>query len=108
MQSMLDDVHAQFIEVLITQRGIPTESALQVAQGQVFSGRQAVDLGLVDELGGMSDAIDIAKRKAKLTGEVELIQKSESSMQEILQDYIGAHIRSILPDFRAAAVPSIH
>lgn len=107
MQSMLDDVHEQFISVLILERGIATQSALVIAQGQVFSGRQAVDLGLIDELGGLSDAIDIAKRKAKLGKDVEILQKSESSMQELLQQYIGSEVRSLMPDLQTVSTPKI-
>ena len=107
MQSMLDDVHSQFISVLILERGIPTASAVEMAQGQVFSGRQAMDLGLIDELGGLSDAIDIARRKAKLGEDADIIQKSESSMQELLQQYIGSEVRSLVPDFQSVSSPKI-
>ena len=107
MQSMLNDIHSQFISVLILERGIPTASAKEMAQGQVFSGRQAVTLGLIDELGGLSDAIDIAKRKTKLGDDAEVIRKSESSMQEWLQQYIGSEVRALMPDLQLVSTPKI-
>jgi protease-4 len=107
MQTMLDDVHAQFIDVLIAERKIPTDDAIQLAQGQVFSGRQAQKLKLVDQLGGMTDALEIARKKAKLGHDYEVIHKAEPSVQNFLQHYLGAQVKSLLPDLSAVSTPRI-
>jgi len=65
MQGMTDDIHQQFIEAVSTSRKMPMEKVKALADGRVFSGRQAKELGLVDELGGFEKALDVA---AKLAG----------------------------------------
>ncbi|NDC82599.1 signal peptide peptidase SppA [bacterium] len=96
MQTMLDDVHNQFIDTLISRRRIPTADAKELAQGQVFSGRQAVDLKLIDQLGGFSDAIALAKNKAHLPENTELIQNESTGVEQFLSHYIGSKIGSLL------------
>ncbi|MFH1263542.1 MAG: signal peptide peptidase SppA [Pseudomonadota bacterium] len=68
LQVMTDDVHAQFIEAVAKGRKLPTEKVKALADGRVMSGRQAKAAGLVDDLGGLEHAIDVA---AKLTGVAE-------------------------------------
>jgi len=49
------------------------EKVLEIADGRIFSGRQAKVLGLVDSLGNFQDAVNLAKRIAHIKGEVELV-----------------------------------
>ncbi|NBV42862.1 signal peptide peptidase SppA, partial [bacterium] len=93
LQAMLDDVHAQFIATLIRERKIPTDDAIALAQGQIFSGRQAKAAGLVDELGGFDVAVRIAKEKAKIKGEPELVNKTEPSMRRLIQRYFQSAVQ---------------
>lgn len=108
LQGMLDDVHQQFVHVVITERRMPTEAAWELAQGQIFSGSQAVSLGLIDQLGGLSDAIEIAKKQAKLGDDVEIIHRTGSPVEDILQEYLGIVGRSVVSEFQAAASPKLH
>jgi len=50
-----------------------------LAQGRLYSGAQALALGLIDRLGGFSDAIDLAKTEAKIIGEPRLVFYHERS-----------------------------
>jgi protease-4 len=65
MQDLVTDVHAQFVEVTAEHRNIPLDSVLKYADGRVFTGRQAKDLGFVDTLGSFEMAVEIA---GELTG----------------------------------------
>jgi len=65
MQALIDDVHSQFVEAVSLGREIPADRVREIADGRIFSGRQALDVGLIDELGGFQDAVDYT---AKLTG----------------------------------------
>jgi protease-4 len=56
----------QFIEKVATARHMKPEAVDAIAQGRVWTGRQAKDLGLVDVLGGLDRAIALAKERAKI------------------------------------------
>lgn len=65
-QRATDKIYAEFTERVATGRGLPLERVEEIAQGRVWSGQQALDIGLVDELGGLSDAIAFAAKEAGL------------------------------------------
>jgi len=73
LQAMVNDVHAQFMEAVAEGRGLDMDFVQQVANGQVLTGRQAQELGLVDRLGNLNTAIDEAKEISGILGEVRLI-----------------------------------
>ena len=58
-QRVIDDLHAQFVEVVAEERGMDLAEVKMLATGEIFSGRQAVDNGLVDLLGGFDDALSL-------------------------------------------------
>jgi protease-4 len=68
-QAMLDDVHGQFIGAVAESRKLPEDEVKKIADGRVFTGRKAKDLKLVDELGGLQDAVREAGRLAGIRGE---------------------------------------
>src|SRR5262249_24861394 len=68
-QAMLDDVHGQFIAAVAESRKLPEDQIRKVADGRVFTGRKAKDLKLVDELGGLPDAVREAGKLAGIRGE---------------------------------------
>lgn len=55
-QSVVDDTYSWFIELVAARRGLSLERARQLADGRIFTGRQAIDANLVDELGGEFEA----------------------------------------------------
>ncbi len=73
IQGIVDDIYDQFVEVIVQNRKIPLENILQLADGRIFSGRQAKKLGLVDELGGFNDAVMLAGRLAGLRGKPPIV-----------------------------------
>lgn len=60
MERTLDDVKLQFAETVAESRHLPLERVLALADGRVFSGREAQGHGLVDSLGGLETALDMA------------------------------------------------
>ena len=58
LQNVIDDTYAQFVEDVSEGRGIPVDSLKRLADGRVFTGRQALAAGLVDTLGGLNEAKD--------------------------------------------------
>ncbi len=64
LQTMIDEYHQRFLAVVEKGRsGLDSEKVKALADGRVFTGRQAKEKGLVDELGYVTDAIALAKRK---------------------------------------------
>jgi len=77
IQGVLDDVHEQFIEAVSQGRKIPVEKVREMADGRIFSGRQALEAGLVDELGDLEDAIEAARGLSGVKGEPSIIRKKK-------------------------------
>ncbi len=67
LQSMIDDVHLQFITAIAEGRSLDMDKVRQLADGRIYSGRQALEVGLVDQLGNLQDAIAVAGKLAGIT-----------------------------------------
>ncbi len=67
LQSMIDDVHLQFITAVADGRHLDLEKVRQLADGRIYSGRQALEAGLIDQLGNLQDAIATAGKMAGIT-----------------------------------------
>jgi protease-4 len=66
VQRMVDWIYDEFVRKVSEARNLPREQVQEIAQGRVWSGAEAVKLGLVDEIGGMDAAIAFAAQKAGL------------------------------------------
>jgi protease-4 len=75
LQSVIDDTYDQFVEVLVENRNLSKEEVLKIADGSIFTGRQAKKVGLVDELGDLEDAIKIAGEMAGIEGPPKTIKE---------------------------------
>jgi len=74
LQGVIDDAYDQFLRVVIEGRNLKKSKAEKLAQGQVFTGRQAKDLGLIDEIGNFQDAVRLAGKLAGIPGEPKVIE----------------------------------
>ena len=72
LQRTIDDIHAQFVEAVAEGRGMEYEAVAALADGRIFSGRQALEAGLVDRLGSLADAVEVAARMGGIEGEPRL------------------------------------
>lgn len=87
LQEMIDTVHGQFIQAVADSRKLPIATVKPLADGRIFSGSQAKDFGLIDDLGNFTDAVDKAMALAGLPGEQpELIypRNKKFSIMELL------------------------
>ncbi len=66
IKKSLDDTYAQFTRGVAQSRGMTVEAVDKIGKGRVWTGAQAKDLGLVDELGGFDRAIEVAKQLAQI------------------------------------------
>jgi protease-4 len=72
IQESMQSVYDQFVERTAAARHMAPEKVDEVAQGRVWTGEQAKQLGLVDELGGLYTAIDLAKQRARIPDDEEV------------------------------------
>ncbi len=84
LQGMVDDIFDQFIEVVAKGRNLPEEKVRELADGRIFTGRQALALGLVDKLGNFQDALDLAAEQAGLGENYSLHEYGQQSTWEKL------------------------
>ncbi len=69
LDRIIQEAYEEFVQVVADGRHLPVERVRALADGRIYTGRQAVQLGLVDELGGYRDALAVAGQLAGLGGE---------------------------------------
>ena len=99
IQSVIDNVHQQFIQAVADGRKIDRLKVAQVADGRILTGEQAKQLGLVDQLGNLQDAIDTAAKMVGIEGKpVVLYPKKKFSLLELLVEGITEAILKTLSE----------
>lgn len=109
VQRSIDVVYESFLERVASSRNLPIDSVRTIAEGRVWSGEDALAIGLVDELGGLQDAIAHAAQLAQLDGDYglrELPKQTGASemFQEFFNDSPPPVIGSLSAMFTAASV----
>jgi protease-4 len=74
-QALLDETHEQFIRHVSDARGMDVDSLRRIADGSVYTGSQALHLGLVDSLGGFEDAAGYLRRHLGLPEKTRFMEK---------------------------------
>ena len=96
LQTLLDDVHAQFIDAVAKGRKLDRAEVVKFADGRVFSGVQAKDLHMVDALGSLEDAVNEAARLAGMSVPPAV---SRPSKRFSLFDFVRSQVGIPLPGF---------
>jgi protease-4 len=88
LQGVVDNVHLQFVNAVSEGRNLPREDVLRIADGRIFTGEQAKNLGLVDALGNLEDAVAEAGKLGKIPGEPRVVTppKKKISFLELLKE----------------------
>jgi len=87
--SMLGQVYDAFLERVMEGRKMTRDQAEAVAQGRVYTGRQAQEAGLVDELGGLDRAVSVARDVAGLPADIEVPLKRFPPRKSTLEMFIS-------------------
>jgi len=74
MQQVIDQFYRSFVDVVATGRKLSLQEARQAADGRIFTADQAKDLKLVDQLGYLDDALELAKTKAGLPKDAKVVR----------------------------------
>ena len=75
MQGMVDEYYARFKNIVQTNRHLSDSRLTEVSDGRVFTGHKSVELGLADQAGMLTDAIELAKEMAHIPGGDVVIYK---------------------------------
>lgn len=100
VQAGVDHVYDRFLTIVAEARESTTDQVHQVAQGRVWTGAKALELGLIDELGGLKQAIESAAELAELdVYDVEEVRRPldfrEQLLQEIANGQVGALVSAV-------------
>lgn len=93
-QSSTERVYREFVSLVSKSRGKTIEETEELAQGRVWSGVQAAELGLVDKTGTFQDAIEASARIAGLGDnyQIEWIEPQKSALDELFTDFMAAAV----------------
>lgn len=108
-QALSDEAHGSFIQIVADGRGMDVEEVRALADGRVFSGIQAVDLGLIDDVGYLDDAIAEAAELGGIEGEPRVIELEPGA--SLLDTFYGMQaqpslLRSIAELLQMTSSPS--
>jgi protease IV len=101
LQSALDNVHDQFITAVSEGRKMLIDDVRKIADGRVFTGEQALKVGLVDELGNLEDAVKAAAKLSGIRGEPEVVTKKERfSLTNVLRGSMPKELTDLFPSVK--------
>lgn len=102
VQTMVEEIYDDFITVVSRGRKLSKERVMEIAQGRVYSGQEALNIDLIDGIGGLDRAIVSAKRKAKVKNvRIEEYPKSTSPFEDFFNEEFNTSVSSakILQEF---------
>lgn len=93
--TIIDQIYDDFVQVIATSRGLSEDTVRQLADGRIYTGQQALELELVDEVGLFTDAVTKAAELGGIEGEPEVIDLK--SIPTLLETLYGLQGRSAIP-----------
>jgi len=97
IQESVDDIYDFFVELVAKRRKMDLKQAYEISNGQVYTGRQALKLKLVDEIGGKKEALSYLKSKGVNTDKLEVKEidlKRPMSEFKIIDEFLGVFFKS--------------
>jgi len=100
LKEVIDTVHRQFVDTVMESRNLPRDSVEAVADGRIFSGEQALNLGLVDQLGNFEDSIDLAAKLGGIKGKPNVIYapKRRPSVFDVFMEGLLQRVKGFMED----------
>ena len=99
IQKLIGGIYDQFLTKVSESRKLDRAKVSEIAQGRVWSGAEALKIGLVDEMGGLNDAIQGAAKRAKLGTDWHIEEYPESTPFEerVIKGLFGSQIQATQP-----------
>ncbi|MCB9489117.1 MAG: signal peptide peptidase SppA [Deltaproteobacteria bacterium] len=114
LQGVIDDVLSQFVGAVAQGRGMSEDAVRAIADGRIFTGRQAMEAGLVDSLGNFNDAVEVAADLANIQGKPRLVHPREARpdfLDLFLDELIGGAGQKMARELRGTTpveFPQLH
>ena len=105
-QVVITDIYEEFITTVAEEREMELDEVKELADGRVYTGRQAAKLGLIDEVGSMEDAVDWLAEELDFAGSPELVYP-EKDAEGVLEELVGATFRGLYGEAIASSAPTI-
>jgi protease-4 len=102
VRALLDEVYDQFITAVSDGRGLSVERVRELAEGRLYTGRQAVEVGLVDRVGTYEDALLMAAEMGGIAGRPHVVKREPE--RRLLDRFLGrfAGIVPVHPEERVS------
>lgn len=99
MQKNIEDIYDTFIGHVAQGRNMAKAQVDSIGQGRVWSGIDALNIGLVDEIGGLNDAIAIAAEHASLDRyRLTKLPKQKDPIKELMKQFTGGDFASVMQE----------
>ena len=103
LSAFIDDMHKSFVALVAQARKLPEDRVLAMADGRILTGAKALELGLVDGLGGQAEALHQLRLAAKVEHRAPLLEQPKEGklLRELLEGLLGVDLdaRTALPEF---------
>jgi protease-4 len=99
-QAVTNRIYEQFLAAVVESRKLEEKKVREVADGRVLTGEDAKKLGLIDELGNLYAAVELAKKEAGITGEPSLVYPSEDGAR-FFENLVGEAATQVARAVRA-------
>jgi protease-4 len=94
-QGLIDDMYVQFVEAVSSGRKLDLQQVRSMADGRVFTGRDAKERKLIDDIGNFQDAVDITAKLAGISGKPRLLRLSRQRVT--LLDVLTTDLSRLVP-----------
>ena len=99
IQQSVEDIYETFISHVAEGRGMKKEEVDEIGQGRVWSGIDALEIGLIDEIGGLEDAIVCAAKLSEIEDyRIITLPKKTDELEELMKGFSVEH-KIVLPEF---------
>jgi len=103
LQQLLEDTHDQFIADVAVSRSLNRDSLEMIADGRIFTGRQAIKVGLVDTLGGYESALAYLRHITGLGPAARLVDKRETTTK--MREWLYNEMMHVFPSLLRVLSP---
>jgi protease-4 len=104
--ALVNEAYQGFVDVIVEGRGMERTEVIRLADGRIYTGRQAKALGLIDELGNLEDAIEGAKNLAGLSDALVVRYRAFNTLRDLLQANLERNLQPVDPlGLRAVVQP---
>ena len=98
LQELIDDMYSSFVSIVSESRNIEEERVREIATGEVYLATRAAELGLVDEVGDLDRAVDMAAKAAGISKRTVYMRPQRNFMERLMGPLTDSLVGSIAAD----------